>query len=290
MKGGRVVGTEKRLNARWWRFTINNPTPQDYIDVDKLQWSKHCTELIAQEERGESGTLHIQGYVGFSSQKSANQMQNLLPRSSNANTESAKYKDYCCKQKTAVEGGRKWYWNKKEFEQNKELKELSTKRDAITENGHPLKTWQKEILDIIKTTPDFRTIYWYWSEKGGIGKTQFARYLKKQGVNLLYAGGKAENIKGTLASYKAKKNKVFDVILYAIPRETIALHVSYKALEEVKDAIFFSSRYESDDYFEDPPHVFVFANCEPITKKLSDDRWIIKNIDEDDDENELYFL
>jgi hypothetical protein len=249
--------------------------------VGKLQWDKHCTELLAQEERGdEKGTLHIQGYVGFSSQKSLNQMIKFLPRADCANTECAAYKQYVCKPNTRVEGGHSWKWSRKEYEDNKELKERELIRDAITENGHMLKDWQIEIENTIQTTPDFRTIHWYWSEIGGVGKTQFARYLYKKGVNLFYGSGKGDNIKGAIVSHFQKTGNHFDVIIYAVPRGCRNDQVSYKVLEEVKDAIFFSPRYESSMYVGNPPHIFVIANCEPIRGKLSDDRWKVKNVDD----------
>lgn len=279
MKGGRVVSTEQRRNARWWRFTINNPTTQDYEDVDKLQWKKHCTELIAQEERGEDGTLHIQGYVGFSSQKSANQMQEFLPRSNNANTESAKYKEYCCKPKSAVEGGRKWFWSKKQFEENKEKNERSQIRDIMVEKNHKYTWWQTKLLDLFKTTPDFRTIHWYWSDAGSIGKTSFARHIWRNGEQMLFVNGKGDNIKGCIAKRKQQGKPDANVIIYGIPRDTNALHVSYKGLEEVKDGIFFSPRYESDMVVTNPPHLVVFANIPPLIHKLSEDRWNIVKID-----------
>ena len=48
--------------AASWMFTINNPTetPEEFLERIK-DWT-HLVYLVFQEERGENGTLHYQGY------------------------------------------------------------------------------------------------------------------------------------------------------------------------------------------------------------------------------------
>lgn len=47
-----------------WCFTINNPTPDDYIDLgNKL--ADNCDVYVFQLEQGAEGTPHIQGYAVF---------------------------------------------------------------------------------------------------------------------------------------------------------------------------------------------------------------------------------
>lgn len=47
-----------KSNAVNWCFTINNP--EGLLDFDTLPPHKYC---VYQEEIGENGTLHFQGYV-----------------------------------------------------------------------------------------------------------------------------------------------------------------------------------------------------------------------------------
>jgi hypothetical protein len=49
-------------------------------------------------------------------------------------------------------------------------------------------------------------------------------------------------------------------------------------MENVKDGLFFSTKYESGMVRYNPPHVIVFANVPPDVTKMSADRWVIKEI------------
>lgn len=55
-------------------------------------------------------------------------------------------------------------------------------------------------------------------------------------------------------------------------------HVPYEAIEDIKNGIFFSGKYESKMIVRNNPIVIIFANFEPDTSKLSKDRWVITKI------------
>ena len=59
--------------------------------------------------------------------------------------------------------------------------------------------------------------------------------------------------------------------------------VSYNAIEQLKDGLVFSSKYEGGVKMFNPPHVIIFANWLPDVKTLSEDRWNIVNIGEGGD-------
>ena len=48
-------------------------------------------------------------------------------------------------------------------------------RDPL--DGKTLYGFQKEILALIDTAADERTVHWYWSYKGCIGKTSLCKHL-----------------------------------------------------------------------------------------------------------------
>ena len=48
------------------------------------------------------------------------------------------------------------------------------------------------------------------------------------------------------------------------------------------------SKYESKPVIRNSPHVIVFANFEPDKSALSEDRWLILNIKESQEEVEVY--
>jgi len=94
---------EKNSRAKHWCFTINNPD----LEADKKTMSeapdiKYC---VMQLERGEDGTLHLQGVIGFEKQKWFNTLKHLHQR---AHWEVARHVPkaiaYCKKDETRVEG------------------------------------------------------------------------------------------------------------------------------------------------------------------------------------------
>lgn len=55
----------------------------------------------------------------------------------------------------------------------------------------------------------------------------------------------------------------------------------YRTIEEIKNAIFFSGKYDSGMVASvNPPHIVVFANVAPKVKLMSRDRWDIRRINE----------
>lgn len=65
----------ENVKGKYWCFTLNNP-PADF------EFPQHpkLTYYVFQTEAGENGTVHIQGYVEFSTRVSLRQLSNLLPR------------------------------------------------------------------------------------------------------------------------------------------------------------------------------------------------------------------
>lgn len=147
-------------------------------------------------------------------------------------------------------------------------------RDPL--EGKTLRPFQQEIVNIIETEPDDRTIHWYWEPEGNVGKTVLAKHICLKYKNALFLSGKANDIKCGVADFVKKGNTLKTAIFY-FPR-TIEEYVSYEAIESIKDGIFYSGKYESGMVMYNPPHVICMANFEPDTRKLSKDRWSIKHV------------
>lgn len=68
-----------------------------------------------------------------------------------------------------------------------------------------------------------------------------------------------------------------DICIMDFPR-TVEGYVSYSAIEEIKNGMFFNGKFESSMVMFNTPHIVIFANFLPDTSKLSKDRWVIENI------------
>jgi len=96
------------MQTRDWCFTINNPEESDIASTFGLWENELCTYIVYQYERGEEGTLHMQGFVQMKAKTRLLRMSRLLAR---AHIE-ARFKkstpqqaaDYCKKEEGRVEG------------------------------------------------------------------------------------------------------------------------------------------------------------------------------------------
>lgn len=208
---------------------------------------------------GDSGTPHLQGYV--TAPKKFRWSELKLPKEihwEKAKGTAAENATYCSKDGDYVIHGLR----------------VPRRMRLIT----PDKPWQQEILRLIEPEPDNRTIHWYWSEQGGVGKTQFCKYLvKKHGAILL--SGKGADVRNEVIEHLKGGHGEPHLVLVNIPR-CHSDYVSYEGLENIKDMCFYSGKYEGGMVCGPEPHLVVFANTEPERERMSSDRWHVVNIDE----------
>lgn len=138
----------------------------------------------------------------------------------------------------------------------------------------PTLEWQLEILEIIKAEPNDRLVHWFWSKAGGIGKSQFCKYLvATRDCVFIDEGRKADVMFSIMEADMDRCNTV----LFDVPRDN-GNKVSYKSIESIKNGMIYSPKYESKYKLFNSPHIIVFANEPPQSEKLSIDRWVIKEI------------
>lgn len=119
-----------------------------------------------------------------------------------------------------------------------------------------------------------RTIIWYTDIQGGCGKTALCRYMIANIPHVLFIStGAAKDI-----LYQVIKNQ-WDptVVIFNLPR-TAEAAMSYSAIEQLKDGLVFSGKYEGGVKMFPPPHVVVFANFVPDLSRLSIDRWDTRDL------------
>lgn len=215
--------------------------------------------IFGEEKCPSTGRLHLQGYINFKTKCRPLERFEI-------------YGAHWEKCKGTLQ--QNWVYCTKDgkVHTNSKFKPL---RDPYHENR--AKTWQRDILRICDTEPDDRKIYWYWEKTGCTGKTTLAKHICMTKSAIL-VNGKNADVKFAITKWMTS-GKYLDVVIFNFTR-TNEDYVSYQSLEDVKDGIFFSSKFESEMVMFNPPHIFCFANFKPEIPALSKDRWVICEIDD----------
>lgn len=158
----------------------------------------------------------------------------------------------------------------------------------------PSDGWQHQVIRMISGKPDERSIMWFFSESGSIGKTQFVkRWLIEHRSTSTYLSGAGKDMNYALSAVlnPTKKEKNWKMpnlthIFIDLPRSMYGENdkfLSYGAIEKIKDGIVFNSKYESGMLLFNCPWVICFSNVEPEYEKLSNrdtggNRWNVYKI------------
>jgi hypothetical protein len=223
-------------------------------------------KCIIGEEVGESGTPHLQGYINF---KKECRPMSVVPIKE-IHWEACKGNErsnilYCSK-------------DNKYSIFNNSLVIPRKRKELVILKEDELYVWEKEIIKILETDPDDRTIYWF-SDLGkcNTGKTTFCKYLIKK-YEALCLGGKVADMKNGIVMFKKFNKETPDIILINLPKTFAIDFLSYNGLETVKDMVFYSGKYEGGMICGGCPHLFIFSNELPDIKKCDVNRWKIYNI------------
>lgn len=248
--------TKRDSAAKMWCFTLNNYTNDELNCIVTMfkNGSNGSNKFIIGHEIGESGTPHLQGYVNFNEKQRFSAITKINPRISWHKCKGTEQENitYCSKDKKYT------------------IYRLTAPRDLVVLTYEKLYQWQKDIVDIINKNPDNRTIYWYWDEIGNVGKSALAKHLCFYNDAFVIDGKKADIL------YAATTTNT-DCFVLDFSRE-VENRVPYESIEKLKNGLFFSGKYESKMVLRNPPHIICFANFYPDITKLSNDRWVITEL------------
>lgn len=253
--------SRNRNRSRAWFFTWDNPDEgQGHRLVDIFDG----VEFVAQLERGAEGLIHLQGVIRFRNPRDGvGDWFGLCHWERCRNWRQAV--KYCTKVDTRIDGP----WTNVEG-----LKWRATLRDPLKEVV--LYDWQREVLEIIKDEPDERTVHWYWEPVGCAGKTSLAKHVcLLYGKKAIYLTGRNRDVLFGVSNHLEEDD--LHVALFGLSRQDEG-YMNYKSLEQLKDGIIYSGKYESRMCVFNPPHVIVFANFPPDLAGLSIDRWNVVRI------------
>ena len=256
---------EQQPQYTYWFFTLNNYTLEQIEQIEQV-FCHECKWYLFQEETGESGTPHLQGCVCLIKKQRMSQLKIWEPQIHWEPTHNVKASIVYCT-KMASRTGKIYSYNVKLPQIEKPLKLLKE------EDFYP---WQRHIFKSINEEPSDRKIIWIWETIGNVGKSSFAKLLCAR-HSALICSGKGADCKYNIVKYHQKNGVYPELIIFDIPRSNLG-YVSWTAIEEIKNGLFCSSKYESDMVIMNSPHVICFANDEPDYDKVSLDRWEVYEI------------
>lgn len=279
--------------AKNFCFTINNYTPEDIEQLEKNEYIKY---MIIGKEKGEKGTPHLQGYMQLTDKKRLTWIKKHIHNTAHfeisRGTQQENYK-YCSKEGDFKEYGTPTQKGTNTNELYNMIMECSQWTDVLKINGidrrlnyarevwqarppekmeeiTPRK-WQKDILDILATPPDGRTIHWVYDKEGGKGKTYLCKYLVSNHNAFYFSPAKSTDI---LYAYNNQP-----IVLFDIPRCTDEQYINWGCIEKLKDGIYFNGKfYSGTKYRKDNTHIIIFGNELPPAGKFSKDRIKILDI------------
>lgn len=261
-KKSNTVSTEKHGDGntkgrhRGWQFTYNNYEKDDITQLLSI-FKMTKAEYVFQEETGEEGTEHLQGFVYWENARTFIQVKHI---NSKWHIEVAKdwirLKTYCTKFKTRTG-------------------DIFTNMEGIEVVERPkivLKGWQSKIVGELQRPADTRSIIWCYDLMGACGKSTFCKWLfLTHGSNKVgyITSGKG----GDMKHYVAKKKPKIVLFDFARSRED---RIDYGVIEEIKNGLFFTGKYDSTDACFNNPHIYIFANFKPDLEAMTKDRWDIR--------------
>lgn len=235
-----------------WFFTFNNYTKEDIIKIVPIL-DDYCSKYCFQEEKGESGTIHLQGVISLKNKMRPSQL-NL---SKSIHWEKVKdlnqaYK-YCSKEES----------------RNGQVYTLNYKVPKPLKLIQKLRPWQEDLKNILVSEPDERSVYWIFDEIGNGGKSAFSKYMHVKHNVLVIQGGKLADIMNIIFNTDMEQ---CEAIIIDVPRIN-KNNISYSAVECLKNGMITNTKYETGTKVFNPPHVMIFSNYLPEDDKLSKDRW-----------------
>lgn len=248
-----------------WCFTYNNydkyvpSVPEFYSQLAKI-----CKKFVFQEETGENGTPHLQGYMELLKKDRMTALKkklgNKISWSVSRNIEASI--EYCQKEDTRTGAVYKYGFPR-------EIKIISS-----------LFNWQKDVVDLLENEADDRSINWIYDPVGNNGKTSLLKYLVYHKKAIFTTGGKNGDVINLIFNNKEYMlESENSIVLWNLPRTIEADYISYNAIESIKDGLISNNKFECGSFICPNPHVLIFANCLPNMKTMTKDRWKIFTIE-----------
>lgn len=170
-------------------------------------------------------------------------------------------KKYCMKEDSRVKGP----WSDSKIYTGKDLPQT-------------LWAWQETVKGLCMQEPDDRHINYIYDPIGGKGKSKFCKYMGYHHKALVLPWGRTGDIQNLVIKKGARSIYLFD-LSRSKPQDWAQDDVS-AAMEGIKNGHIVNYKFETDDFYMDPPHIWCFSNQLPNFSSMSRDRWILWEIDD----------
>lgn len=275
-----------------------SPEPKDVLPID--------SKYVYQKESGsKTGYVHWQGYVMFPNPVSLSFLKEISPVACwyNRKGTHAQMYAYCTKSdsrldepvnvgiepvlssgsRTDLAAARALLEECKTYGEvidNPELdkvradypgwiKEILSRKIERNENFEP-RPWQEDVIKMVSSPCDNdRVINWYYDENGNAGKTVLAKFLTTNHGALFLSNQKSADVACIYDGHP--------IVCFNFSRTTCD-RINYEIMENLKDGILMSGKYQPVQKVFKSPHVLVFANFKPKEEAMSSDRWNVVDL------------
>jgi len=255
-------------------FTLKKTAPMTEKCVTNFL-QKYCKKYGFQEERGDIGGYeHYQGRVSLVTKSSILKVIKLfkgefgdgfgrVSPTATTNSKGDAFYSYVTKDSTRVAGP----WTDADSSRYipRQIREMG-----------PLRPFQERVVASANEW-DTRHINYIYCPKGNIGKSLLVGYCRANAI------GRALP---PVNDYKDLMRMVCDLptsklYLFDMPRSMNKdkLYSFYSAIETIKDGYAYDDRYSFKEKCFDCPQIWIFANTLPSMAHLSNDRWLIWEVD-----------
>lgn len=261
--------TKPPLRSRKWHLTLNNYTEDEWND-SKSHVTSLCDKYVLYKEVcPKTGTPHMHMYISYKHQHTFTAVKKLWPR---AHIEIAKGNEKDQLKYGMKEGDFLTNIGDEGLTVQDKIKKklLKEYKDVVW------RPWQQQVLDIVNGEKNSRIVNWVYDPKGNSGKSFLTKYIALNNICLI-ADGKKDNVFNQLNDLCNEKDLEVGIIVLDIPRHNQE-YLNYGMIEQLKDGLVYSGKYQGGMIFLDKPHVIVFSNSEPEYDKFTMDRWNIIHV------------
>ena len=279
-------------------FTLNNYTDEECRLLENFCKTSGIVYAIIGKEKGKSGTPHLQGFIHLATSRmkardgNVSNWKSMCPGLQRAHLESAYGSDqdsqaYCSKDadilievNTPAESASVWeklvkcqsmeeacdvspeHFVKYYHQLEKIVEKNNTPVDVAPNQLYP---WQIMVLRKL-ICQDKRKVLFVVDFDGDKGKTELTKYLMCRFGAFFSTGGRLPDLQHTFSKHRNCRFAAFD-----LPRARD--FYPYEFMEQLKNGMFHSPKYNSKNVTFNPVQVVVFMNSEPDRTQLSKDRY-----------------